>query len=78
MGSTTPYSVCVRNAYKSPVLQHGPTKDLGSPKGIHFPGHVLYCLPLGPFIVREVYFYSSQYGESAGSLSVLGMAAIQG
>lgn len=78
LGSTTTYSVCVRNAYKAPVLQHGPTKDLGSPKEIHFTGHALQCLPVGPLIVRDGYFYSSPCGERAGSLSVFGMAEIQG
>lgn len=77
LGSTTTYSVCVRNPYKS-VLQHGPPKDLGSPKEIHFTGHVLHCLPMGPLVVRDGYFYSSPSVECAGSLSVLGMAAIQG
>lgn len=78
LGSTTTYSVCVRNAYKSPVLQHGPSKDLGSLKEIHFTGHVLHCLPVGPLVVRDGYFYSSPCGECAGSLSLLGMAEIQG
>lgn len=72
LGSTTTYSVYVRNAYKSSVLQHGPTKE------IHFTGHVLHGLPMGPLVVREGYFYSSPSVECAGSLSVLGMAAIQG
>lgn len=63
LGSTTTYSVCVKSAYKSPVLQHGPTKDFGTPKEIHFTGYVLHCLPMGPLVVRDGYFYSSPCGE---------------